>query len=322
MRRALMTGVAGLFCGVMSTHPAFAADVPQTPVAAPATPPPFFLFSSTVLEYRFEPLGSDPGFPHFFPKQIANITHVDSYQYGTNFISVDVLKSTGADPAAPATTSFTGEGSTEVFATYRATFSGNAVTHSKTFSYGFIKDVSLEYGGDLESQNTAFAPQQTDFVVGPQLSFDVPGVFTLSAMLYKEYNHNGIAQGLGLPNNPDYNAASGRVSFQPTVQFEAVYLQPLSKYTGLPLTFNGFTIVNLPKGLDGFGVHTRTEILTSNRLTLDVGSYFGHPKLIDGFVGYKFWYNKFGSDAHYGDTAFVPGSYESQPFIGFDYHLN
>ena len=197
MRRAFMTGLAGLVSGLTMLHPAVAADLPAQAPAATA-PPPFFLFSSTVLEYRFEPQGTDVGFPHFFPKQIANITHVDAYQYGTNFISVDVLKSTGADPAAPALTSYTGEGSTEVFATYRATFSGNAVTHSHTFSYGFIKDVSLEYGGDLESQNTTFAPQQTDFVVGPQLSFDVEGVFTLSAMLYKEYNHNGLAQEFGL----------------------------------------------------------------------------------------------------------------------------
>lgn len=320
MKRMLLAGVAGLVC--LYTASAYAADPAQTPPAAvAATPPPFFFFSSTVLEYRFEPQGTDTGFPHFFPKQIANITHVDAYQYGTNFISVDVLKSTSADPAAPATVSFTGEGSTEVFGTYRATFSGNAVTHSKRFSYGFIKDLSLEYGGDLESQNTAFAPQQTDFVVGPQLSFNVPGVLTFGALFYKEYNHNGIAQGLGLPNNPDYNAASGRVSFQPTVQFETVYLQPLT-FTGQPLVFNGFTLVNLPKGLDGFGVHTRTEILTSNRLTLDLGSYVGHPKIVDVFVGYKFWYNKFGADAHYGDAAFTPGSYENQVFAGFDYHLN
>ena len=306
----------------MIMHPAFAADMPQIQAAVAATPPPFFLFSSTVLEYRFEPLGTDPGFPHYFDKQIANITHVDSYQYGTNFISVDVLKSTGADPAAPALNSYGGEGSTEVFATYRATFSGNAVTHSHMFSYGFIKDVSLEYGGDLESQNTAFAPQQTDFVVGPQLSFDVPGVFTVSAMFYKEYNHNGIAQEFGYANNPDYNAASGRVSFQPTVQFEAVYLQPLSKWTGLPLTFSGFAICNLPKGVDGFDVPTRTEFLTSNRLTIDAGSYFGHPKIIDVFVGYKYWKNKFGSDSNYPGTQFTAGSVESQPFVGLDYHLN
>ena len=319
MKRVLLAGVASLIC--LAARPAAAADMPQTPVAAAATPLPFFFFSSTVLEYRFEPQGTDTGFPHFFPKQIANITHVDAYQYGTNFISVDILKSTGADPAAPALNSFQGEGSTEVFATYRATFSGNAVTHSKRFSYGIIKDVSLEYGGDLESQNTAFAPQQTDFVVGPQISFDVPGVLTFGALLYKEYNHNGIAQQFGYPNNVDYNAASGRVSFQPTVQFEAVYLQPLT-FTGQPLTFNGFTLVNLPKGLDGFGVHTRTEILTSNRLTLDIGSYVGRPKIIDAFVGYKFWYNKFGADAHYGDSAFTPGSYENQVFVGFDYHLN
>ena len=164
-----MTGLAGLVCSLTIAQAAYAADMPQaTQAAVAATPPPFFLFSSTVLEYRFEPLGSDPGFPHLFDKQIANITHVDAYQYGTNFISADVLKSTSADPAAPALTSYTGEGSTELFATYRATFSGNAVTHSHMFSWGFIKDVSLEYGGDLETQNTAFAPQQTDFVVGPQ----------------------------------------------------------------------------------------------------------------------------------------------------------
>ena len=158
-------------------------------------------------------------------------------------------------------------------------------------------------------------------VGGLQFDFDVPGLLQLRLHYYKEWNHNGIAQGLGLPNNPDFNAATGDVSQRGTFEAEVTYLQPLNKYTGLPLTFSGFTEVTAPKGKDGFNNNTKTEILTSNRLTLDVGSYFQHPKFVDLFVGHKFWYNKYGNTAQYGNPAYVPGSYENQVFTGIDIHL-
>ena len=79
---------------------AMAADLT---VKTPEPPPPFFVFQDTVLEYRLETAATEPGAAVHFPKQIANVTHVDAYQYGTNFVSVDFLKSTNADPSFPAT---------------------------------------------------------------------------------------------------------------------------------------------------------------------------------------------------------------------------
>lgn len=315
---------AAVFMGVSTValqSSAFAADLPKRVAPPlPVTESPFFVFSDTILEYRHEFSATDPGISNKFGKEIANITHVDAFKYGTNFISADVLTSTNADPTAPGLTVGSQSGSRELYFIYRGTLSGNAVTGSKNFSFGFIKDVSFEYGTDVETQNTAFAPQKTALVLGPQFSFDVPGLLTFSAHFYKEWNHNGLASLFGSPSNPDFNTFTGDVSFRPTAEFEAVYVQPLS-FTSLPLTFNGFANVILPKGKDGFGNNTRTEFLTENRLTLDVGSYFGRKKLVDLFVGYKLWINKFGNEFQYGHPGYTPGSYENQVFTGIAFHL-
>ena len=302
---------------------ALAADLPVVKAPEPPPPAPFFVFQDTVLEYRLETAATEPGNSVHFPKHIANVSHVDAYQYGTNFVSVDFLKSTTADPSFPATAPFKGDGSAEVYGIYRGTFSGNAFTNSKMFTFGPVKDISLGFGGDIESHNNAFAAQKRALVVGPQISFNVPGYLTFQISLYKEWNHNGIAQ-TGVPafpvTNPDFDPVNGRVSFRPTAEFELAYAQPLS-FTGLPLTLSGFANVVLPKGLDGFGNHTRTELLTSHRLTLDVGSFWGRPKLVDAFVGYKYWLNKFGTNAQFGQVSYTPGSLEHQVFFGVDFHL-
>ncbi len=47
---------------------------------------------------------------------------------------------------------------------------------------------------------------------------------------------------------------------------------------------------------------------------------FHHPKLLDVFVGYKYWLNKFGNNSHFGDNSYTPGSYESQVFAGVALH--
>jgi len=136
---------------------ALAADLPVVKAPEPPPPAPFFVFQDTVLEYRLETAATEPGNSVHFPKHIANVSHVDAYQYGTNFVSVDFLKSTTADPSFPATAPFKGDGSAEVYGIYRGTFSGNAFTNSKMFTFGPVKDISLGFGGDIESHNNAFA---------------------------------------------------------------------------------------------------------------------------------------------------------------------
>ena len=45
-----------------------------------------------------------------------------------------------------------------------------------------------------------------------------------------------------------------------------------------------------PKGRDGFGGNTRTEVLTEPRLTLDVGAIaFDKPNKFGMSLGYRYW---------------------------------
>ena len=45
--------------------------------------------------------------------------------------------------------------------------------------------------------------------------------------------------------------------------------------------FSGYTNIVTPKGKDGFNVQTKTEVLSDNRLTLDVGkiAFNVHPAI-------------------------------------------
>jgi hypothetical protein len=62
----------------------------------------------------------------------------------------------------------------------------------------------------------------------------------------------------------------GPVSFDATPEFEFVWPYPLA-FAGLPLDFRGFMNIVMPKGTDGFGNHTYTEILAPPQLQLDIG---------------------------------------------------
>jgi nucleoside-specific outer membrane channel protein Tsx len=298
---------------------AWAADLPSTssPPAYQAPASSIFLFEDTTVSYKHEFTAHEPGVTvnglvngpaPTFPKEVATVTHVDAWAYGTNFLNVDTLFSPSADPAAPAIDSYTGAGAIEVYALYRGTLSGNALSNSKQFSYGIIKDISIGFGGDIGTKDTYFAPRKRDLVVGPQVSLDVPGYFTIQANFYKEWNHNAFG-------SPDVYS-----DFHPTGEFEMTYMQPLDKYVGgLPLSFSGFANFVLPKGSGNTGSFndTRTEILTSNQLSLDVSKYFGLKQhFVDAFVGYQFWYNKFGAN-----HQTVSGAIENTVFIGTTFHV-
>lgn len=290
-----------------------------------AAPPPFFLFMDTQISYWHEFSGAEPGVGKPIHKDIVTVTHFDVWKYGTNFANIDFLKSDRHDPAAPwggvgfpIPAGGIGQGALEVYALYRGTLSWNALSGSKAFSFGPVKDIGFYYGVDTNTKNTAFAPQKNLVVAGLQVAFAVPGYFNVAVALHKEWNHNGIvpqlqAIGVGCPG-----ACAENVSFNPTVVFEAQYMQPLG-FTGLPLRFSGFTNVVLPKGNDGFGTPTKTELLTDNRLTLDVGKLAANkPDLVDLFAGYRYWKNKFGGDSGLDATG---GGTESTVYVGMALHM-
>ncbi len=316
--------ILGTLLSTMVAGQAAAADIVTK--AAPAAPAaaPFFLFSDTQLSYWHEFSGAEPGVGRPIQKEIVTITHIDVWKYGANFVNIDFLKSDKHDPAAPwggvgfpIPPGGIGDGALEVYALYRGTLGFNEIFNTKAFKFGPVKDLAFYYGGDVNTKNTAFAPQKNLIVGGLQVQFDVPGYFNVAVALHKEWNHNGIvpqlaAIGVGCPG-----ACAENVNFRPTAVFEAQYMQPLG-FFGVPLRFSGFTNVVLPKGRDGFGNQTKTELLTDNRLTLDVGKLAANkPNWIDLFGGYRYWQNKFGGDHNLDATG---GGTESTWYVGLAWH--
>ena len=104
-----------------------------------------------------------------------------------------------------------------------------------------MKDISLGFGGDINTKDTLFAAAQARSCWRhPGCPSTSPGFFTIEANVYKEWNHNAF----GGPEHVRRLPA-------PVPEFEATYLQPLDKYVGIPLTFGGFANVILPKGDGG-----------------------------------------------------------------------
>lgn len=303
---------------------AAAADLPVKAVPLAPAAQPFFLFSDWQVSYWHEFSGAEPGVGRPIQKEIVTLTHFDVWKYGTNFVNIDFLKSDNHDPAAPwggvgfpIPASGIGQGALEVYSLYRGTLSWNALSNSKTFPFGPVKDVSFYYGGDVNTKNTAFAPQKDLVVAGLQVAFAVPGYFNVAVALHKEWNHNGIVPQLRAIGVTCPGACTENPSFRPTAVIESQYMQPLT-FTGLPLRVSGFTNIVLPKGPDGFGAQTKTEYLTDNRLTLDVGKLAADKgDLVDVFAGYRYWVNKFGNDYKADRTG---GALERTVYVGFALH--
>ena len=279
-----------------------AADLSAKKKAAAPAPAPYFLFADTTISYRFETRANEPGLADNVQKNVVSLTHFDVTKWGTNFVNIDFLKSNHFD-AAKGTNA---DGAFEVYGLYRGTVSGNYIAGSKALSVGPVKDVSLAFGGDLNTKNTTFAPRKRLVVGGVQFDFDVPGVLNVAVLAGKEWNHCGAS----------FCTATHDPEFKTNAHIEVNYMQPLA-FTGLPLKFSGFTNFVTPKGKDGTGAQTKTEILSDNRLTLDAGKLVGYQaNKIDTFVGFRHWRNKFGNNSK--TTA---GSIENQIYVGVAYHL-
>jgi hypothetical protein len=343
---------------VSAVGAAFAADMP-TKSAAPA---PFFLVNDTWVSFTWYPHATDPGVsgnnqigvPNAFSKYVGTVSHFDVWAYGTNFFNLDFLQSAKNDPTQ---TIFVpnARGAVEVYGFARSTLGLNEIFGTKMFSTFLTKDVSFEWGGDANTENNFFAPEKKDIVLGAEFTLNLPGTVNLSVMTYKEWNHdtfmasnqtifNGGQPGVFTFNAPGF---SGDRTFQWIPRIELGIIEPLTFITWLPLTWQGITAINFPKG-SGFSVanmaaagclsspasgpftsancsnFTKTEVFEDNRITLDYSKWaWGKPGVVDMYVGYRYWYNKFGTD-HNAPVFSVaaPGtSIESTVYTGLSYHF-
>jgi hypothetical protein len=150
-------------------------------------------------------------------------------------------------------------GAQELYAIYRRDFSFNKLTGHKG-GYGPIADFGLQVGGDANAKNTAFGPEKRLLIGGVYLDWAVPVGFLKTAFeACHEWNQNGIV--------------GTAVEFDTTFCFESAWSFPI-KVAGHTVKFNGFFNVVAPKGRDGFGAQTKTEVLTRPEVVLDISPIF------------------------------------------------
>ena len=317
------------------------AGVPLAAATAMAAPPPsYFSFSDTVISYRFQGPSAEPGLsvrrpdgtakgrlvPREVPKNVVNLFHANSWAYGTNLISLDILQSGSQDAAGDKLGQRKNYGATEVYLIYRGVLSPNKIFDTTAFAIpGLVKDIGLAFGADVNTKNTTFDSEKRAGTFGLNFAFDVPvGFVNLKVQAYKEFSRNGFAgdpprQESGIPAIPGFDYSHFRsVEFKTTPEFELTYTIPLA-FTGLPLALAGFNTIVMPKGRYGDvnQYRTKTEFVSQTNLVLDIGQLLEHaPNRVEAFVGFQYWHNKFG-----GDPRSTINTEEKALIAGVAYHL-
>ncbi|MGJ5040132.1 hypothetical protein [Bradyrhizobium sp. HKCCYLRH1062] len=336
LRQTIAAVVALGAAALTSVGAAGAADLPAKAIAkkAPAEVP-FFLVVDNRVSYSYIFDASQPGawsvngngtFNAKTAKQVYSFTHFDVWGYGTNFFTISLFKSDHNDPAGPCTqtggivspnagfafTPASCPGATEIYGLFRSTFGWNQIFNTKAFTMGPLQNISFEVGMDANTENRYFGAAKRDVVAGLQFAFNLPykGYFNVAPLMYWEFaNHNSFSQcGAGW-SNPCIN--DGNTSFKPTWAVETNYYMDLGF---LPESMQFFSISGRAgwygkKGTDteplpasvANGVYpTKIEFNSEPiRLTFDASKAMWGEKqshLIDVWVAYRYWQNKFGLD--------------------------
>ena len=350
------------------------ANAADMPVKAPPPPPapPFFIVNDTSVSFTYYPNATDPGVSggsnvvpggnfgqgNSFARYTGSIDHFDVWQYGTNLIHLDLEQYGSQDPIQGTPGAV---GSREVFGFYQGTLGFNELTHTKTFSTWFTKDVSLFFDIDAGMQDNFLNQQLTKYSPGLQFALNLPGVVNVSVAAYKEFTHNSFQNcgppGFGVVNGPGSafaggantciggGAFSGDRDFEWTWKVFTFISEPLTFLPpSMPITWVNILNITGPKGTgmspaqciaigcagttgpgDPFGIaETKVEVFEDTRLSLDASKVFwGKPGIWDLYGGYRYWYNKFGTN--HSDWLFstsAPGSsIESTGYVGTTYHF-
>jgi hypothetical protein len=291
--------VLGAFLLTLNVSTAYAAD-----------------WSDTSLGYRHGNKFREPFNTNDISKDILSFTHASGYKYGSNFFTVDMIRSSDKDPVNGG-----GGGAHEAYAVYRTTFSGSKILGWDFKNSGFIRDVGLTAGFDFGAKNDQFSPRAWKTAIGPKFSFNVPGFWDVAVVHRTERSHNWFATGPGFGGfgcvasstrvcNPD-------VHFDNTFALETAWMIALGQL-GVPARFQGFLSHIGKKGKDGTGAETAAETYTEIALMFDVGSLAGHKDAIFAGIGYQYWRNKFGSDSSKDPTG---GSIARTPQLLLELHF-
>ena len=256
--------------------------------------------NADLLWYRVQPQSHDPfivnkkGAAIDVNKNMLHYEHTDTGGLVWNSLTITGLF------AVKSERSFSGGGAKEIYSTYRGDISRTGFG-GKPITAPLISDIMFEFGGDINYKDDDYKARRRFLVAGPIIYFDVPGSLTWGIHVAKEWNHNGISHTID-----DYPA---------TWNSELSYTQYFDKDHMWRL--DGVFNVTGQKGKDGLGIKTKTEFYTYNTIVLDVGQALKkEPGKYDLFVGFQYWYNKFGYPVK-GD----PGALEFTPYVGMGIHF-
>jgi nucleoside-specific outer membrane channel protein Tsx len=248
----------------------------------------------TFIGYRYGSAFREPNIRNEITKNIVQFAHASGYRYGSNYLNVDYFKSDGNDPAnGPGS-----GGAVEFYLTYRNQLQYGKVT-GKPLAYGFIRDMALTAGFDLNNKDTTLGPRKQVIVVGPTVKFDVPGFLDVGLWYYRERNHCAIAPCLA-------PGAHSELTFDPAYLLNATWGIPFQLGT-VPLKFQGFVNFVGQKGKDYTNRDTAKETLLRASLMLDAGQLIaGHKGSVFAGIGYEYWHNKYGNPPGVGTQVHAP----------------
>jgi hypothetical protein len=240
---------------------------------------------------------SSPGGANIARNTIEWIHH-DSWRYGSNLLDLSLRKSSSIEPAVGG-----GTGALEPYLILRSGLGLHRMLGERMPLPSALRDISIEGGANLESKNSAFAPEERTIYVGAVMQFNVPqGMLNLGIHFRKEWNHEGI---LGKDE-----------SYDPDLNLEPVWNLPV-RLGHLDLGWGGFVDINTPKGKDSFGTQMKTEALARSQVTADVGTLFHRHKTgVEFGGGLEYWHNEYGKPA-----SITPGADELTPLFLFTFHL-
>lgn len=302
--------------------------------------------------------GGVSGQGNSFARYQGSLDHFDVWHYGTNLIHAEFDQYGPQDPngGIPGAA-----GSREFFGFAQSTLGWNELTNSKTFSNPITKDISFMFRITGGVQTNFLAEETTQYAPGVMFDLNLPGVVEVGITAYKEFTHNSFdtcgSPGFGVVSGPGAafppggasclapftaSSFSGDRDFEWTWKLFSFISEPLTFLPpSMPITWVNILNVTGPKGtgistanclaLGCFGAagafnnnETMTEVFEDTRLSLDASKVFwGKPGIWDLYGGYRYWYNKFGTNHEAAlFSTIAPGtSIESTAYVGTTYHF-
>lgn len=252
---------------------------------APQGPPGNW--NDTSIGFRYAQDLYFPGSDQKVTQKIGVLNAVGGFKYGSYAFNVDYLVSDKNNPEAGGTS-----GAQEVYSVGRVDFSAGRVFGQPVGIPGVVRDIGLTTGYEFSSKDDAFANRARMLVIGPSAQIAVPrGFWNVMVGWRSENNYNGIVH-----KDVHYDIAP---------HAESSWAIPFG-LGPVPMVFKGFLSATAPKGLDGFHVQTKPEVLTRMSFLFDVGALAGHPRTFLFGPGYEYWNNMFGTP-----SSETPGTHRS-----------